>query len=215
MIKQKNRTIEIDGSFGEGGGQILRTALSLAALTGNVVHFTRIRAGRKKPGLMRQHLACAKAVAEISGGHLKSADLNSQEMIFSPGRIQASNYRFPVGSAGGGKLSLDIRPTAEWKPFEMWERGAEKKARIVSLSHGIPGRIREDELRICREKLIRKEGWEEVSLEVDSPGPGNAMYAELEFEHIMELFSLCGEMGLSRKIVGERVAGMVNGYMRK
>ena len=60
--------IEIDGSFGEGGGQILRTSLSLAAITGKAVHFTKIRANRRKPGLMRQHRICAVAAAEITGG---------------------------------------------------------------------------------------------------------------------------------------------------
>ena len=66
--------IEIDGSFGEGGGQILRTALSLASVTGETVHFTDIRKNRHKPGLMYQHLTCAKAVAEITGGDLHGAE---------------------------------------------------------------------------------------------------------------------------------------------
>ena len=92
--------IEIDGSFGEGGGQILRSSLSLAALSGKEVHFRNIRARRRKPGLMRQHLACARAVAEISGGTLSGAELNSQELTFTPGTIRAGNYRFVVGSAG-------------------------------------------------------------------------------------------------------------------
>ena len=59
--------IEIDGSCGEGGGQILRSSLSLSALTGREMRVTNIRAKRRKPGLMRQHLTCVKAVAEISG----------------------------------------------------------------------------------------------------------------------------------------------------
>ena len=96
--------IEIDGNFGEGGGQILRTALSLASVTGEAVHFTDIRKNRRKPGLMYQHLTCAKAVAEITGGVLNGAELNSQEMIFTPGSIAPGNYHFVVGSAGSAIL---------------------------------------------------------------------------------------------------------------
>lgn len=94
----------IDGSLGEGGGQILRTSLSLAAITGTAVHFERIRAKRSKPGLMRQHLACVKAVSEICGGELEGAELKSQEMIFRPGKIRGGEYRFVIGSAGNTLL---------------------------------------------------------------------------------------------------------------
>ena len=89
--------IEIDGSFGEGGGQILRTALTLASVTGKAVHFTNIRKNRRKPGLMYQHLTCAKAVAEITGGVLNGAELNS-------GSIAPGNYHFVVGTAGSAIL---------------------------------------------------------------------------------------------------------------
>lgn len=90
----------IDGSYGEGGGQILRTSLSLSAITGTDLHIEHIRANRPKPGLMRQHLACAKAVAEICGGELEGAELNSQELILRPGKIHGGSYRFIIGSAG-------------------------------------------------------------------------------------------------------------------
>ncbi len=96
--------IEIDGSYGEGGGQILRTSLSLAAITGQAVHFTKIRANRRKPGLMRQHRICALAAAEITGGKLAGADLNSQEMTFEPGSIRGGEYHFATGSAGSTML---------------------------------------------------------------------------------------------------------------
>ncbi len=96
--------IEIDGSYGEGGGQILRTSLSLAAITGQAVHFTKIRANRRKPGLMRQHRICALAAAEITGGKLTGAELNSQEMTFEPGNIRSGEYHFTTGSAGSTML---------------------------------------------------------------------------------------------------------------
>ena len=96
--------IEIDGSFGEGGGQILRTSSALAALTGQAMRISAIRAGRPKPGLMRQHLAAVRAVAAICGGELQGDELHSQELVFSPGAIRGGNYRFAVGSAGNAVL---------------------------------------------------------------------------------------------------------------
>ena len=96
--------IEIDGSCGEGGGQILRSSLSLSALTGREMRVTNIRAKRRKPGLMRQHLTCVKAVAEISGGSTCGAEISSQELVFSPGKLRAGDYRFAVGSAGSAVL---------------------------------------------------------------------------------------------------------------
>lgn len=90
----------IDGSLGEGGGQILRTSLALAAITGTEVHFEKIRANRAKPGLMRQHLMCVKAVTEICGGEAIGAELCSTDVVFRPGHINGGEYRFAIGSAG-------------------------------------------------------------------------------------------------------------------
>lgn len=98
--------IEIDGSTGEGGGQILRTALALSMCTGRPFQLTRIRAGRPKPGLMRQHLTCVTAAAEISGAQVQGAELNSQDLRFTPGPVNAGRYHFAVGSAGSCTLVL-------------------------------------------------------------------------------------------------------------
>ncbi|MGR9117257.1 MAG: RNA 3'-terminal phosphate cyclase [Gammaproteobacteria bacterium] len=97
-------SLEIDGSQGEGGGQVLRTALSLSACTGRAVQLRHIRSGRKKPGLMRQHLACVNAAAEICGAKVKGASLGSKNIQFVPGEIKAGDYRFSVGSAGSSTL---------------------------------------------------------------------------------------------------------------
>ncbi|QPK63367.1 RNA 3'-terminal phosphate cyclase [Methylomonas sp. LL1] len=103
-MSRVNGIIEIDGSHGEGGGQVLRTALSLAACLGKGVHIRHIRAGRKNPGLMRQHLACVKAIAEICDADVKGATIGSKAVEFLPGKIKAGDYRFAVGSAGSSTL---------------------------------------------------------------------------------------------------------------
>ncbi|MFG6457427.1 RNA 3'-terminal phosphate cyclase [Roseateles sp. BYS96W] len=98
--------IELDGASGEGGGQILRTGLALAMCTRQPVRFSRIRAGRAKPGLMRQHLACVQAAAAVSGAQVEGAELGSQTLVFTPGDVRAGEYRFDVGSAGSCTLVL-------------------------------------------------------------------------------------------------------------
>ncbi len=94
----------IDGSQGEGGGQILRTALSLAMITGTPFRLDNVRAGRRKPGLLRQHLTCVKAAAEISGAKVDGAVLGSRSVSFKPGAIRGGDYTFAVGSAGSSTL---------------------------------------------------------------------------------------------------------------
>ncbi|WP_028603866.1 RNA 3'-terminal phosphate cyclase [Ottowia thiooxydans] len=98
--------IEIDGSAGEGGGQILRTSLALSMCTGQPFALTKIRAGRAKPGLMRQHLTCVNAATEICGAEVHGAELNSQTLSFRPGQVRAGNYNFNVGTAGSCTLVL-------------------------------------------------------------------------------------------------------------
>ncbi len=102
----------IDGSYGEGGGQILRTTLSLSALLGKEVEIKRIRAGREKPGLRPQHLAGIRALARISGAKVEGDEIGSQSISFSPNRVGAGAYRFNVaeerGSAGAVTLVLQV-----------------------------------------------------------------------------------------------------------
>ncbi|QOY92053.1 RNA 3'-terminal phosphate cyclase [Paludibaculum fermentans] len=96
--------IQIDGSFGEGGGQILRTALSLSLVTGRPIQIDNIRAGRERPGLLRQHLTAVLAAAEIGQAQVEGAVLGSTSIGFVPGPVKAGEYRFAVGSAGSGTL---------------------------------------------------------------------------------------------------------------
>lgn len=96
--------ISIDGSFGEGGGQILRTSLSLSLATGKPFRIENIRAGRQKPGLLRQHLTAVLAAADVGGAKIEGATLGSQTLAFSPGEVRPGEYRFSVGTAGSGTL---------------------------------------------------------------------------------------------------------------
>src|SRR5439155_20051670 len=80
--------IELDGSFGEGGGQILRTSLALSLLTGKGFHLANVRAGRKKPGLQPQHLKILLAGAEVGQAKVKGASIGSSDRVFEPGAIR-------------------------------------------------------------------------------------------------------------------------------
>lgn len=98
--------ITLDGSMGEGGGQVLRTALSLSLVTGEPFVIDRIRAGRENPGLKRQHLTAVLAAAEIGGARIEGAELGSQRLAFGPGRVRAGDYSFAIGTAGSTTLVL-------------------------------------------------------------------------------------------------------------
>ena len=107
--------VNIDGSFGEGGGQVLRTSLALSAITGQPLHIYNIRAARSKPGLQAQHLTSVRAAAAICGAELEGAAMGSQSLVFRPAHLpQAGEYVFDVtearreagGSAGATTLIL-------------------------------------------------------------------------------------------------------------
>ncbi|MBG4647589.1 RNA 3'-terminal phosphate cyclase [Pseudomonas aeruginosa] len=96
--------IELDGS--EGGGQILRSALSLSMTSGQPLRIRNIRGRRSRPGLLRQHLTAVRAAAEICAAEVEGAELGSRELAFRPGAIRAGDYAFAIGSAGSCSLVL-------------------------------------------------------------------------------------------------------------
>ena len=102
----KNIMIDIDGSSGEGGGQVLRSALALSLLTGKALHLRNIRAKRSKPGLMAQHLVCVEASAKISQAEVEGAKLGSTSLVFQPGEVRSGRYRFDIPTAGSTSLVL-------------------------------------------------------------------------------------------------------------
>lgn len=107
--------ITIDGSFGEGGGQILRTSLSLAALTGQEVTIEDIRANREKPGLRPQHLTAALAVADICRAEVRGIEVGSRKLVFRPRPIVPGSYEFDISRirASAGSVNLVLQ-TVLW-----------------------------------------------------------------------------------------------------
>jgi RNA 3'-terminal phosphate cyclase (ATP) len=98
--------ITIDGAYGEGGGQILRTSLALSLVTGIPFRIERIRAGRDKPGLRRQHVTAVLAAAEVGEAEVEGASVDSDELFFRPRHVRPGSYRFAVGTAGSATLVL-------------------------------------------------------------------------------------------------------------
>lgn len=98
--------VEIDGSEGEGGGQMLRTSLGLSLVTGRPFRVKRIRAGRQKPGLRRQHLAAVRAAAAVGDAEITGDEIGSSEISFRPRGVRAGEHAFAVGTAGSATLVL-------------------------------------------------------------------------------------------------------------
>lgn len=99
-------TVFIDGSTGEGGGQILRTSLALSCITGKSLHIENIRAARRNPGLAKQHLSCVQAACQICNGKCQGASQHSRVLDFQPGTVQSGDFHFDIGSAGSVSLVI-------------------------------------------------------------------------------------------------------------
>jgi RNA 3'-terminal phosphate cyclase (ATP) len=99
-------TISIDGSTGEGGGQILRTSLVLSCITSKSLHIENIRATRRNPGLAKQHVSCIQAACQICNGKYQGAVLRSKVLDFHPGPVQSGDFHFDIGSAGSASLVI-------------------------------------------------------------------------------------------------------------
>lgn len=104
--KTSSEYVEIDGAMGEGGGQVLRTSLTLSICTGKPFRITNIRSKRKKPGLQRQHLTAVHAARDISGAQLEGDAIGSTTLSFVPNQIWAGKYHFAIGTAGSSTLVL-------------------------------------------------------------------------------------------------------------
>jgi RNA 3'-terminal phosphate cyclase (ATP) len=98
--------LTIDGSQGEGGGQIIRTSLALSLITGKPFRIHNVRARREKPGLQRQHLTAVRAAAAIGDAQVEGASLGSGAFTFHPRTVTPGDYAFPIGTAGSTMLVL-------------------------------------------------------------------------------------------------------------
>ena len=275
--------IEIDGSQGEGGGQILRTSLTLSAITGQPVRIEKIRAGREKPGLKRQHLTCVRAVAEICGAKASAVDVGSGELEFIPGAIKGGDYRFNVGTAGsvtlvaqsilpvllkadapstvtitggthvpfspiweffvetylpelrkmgahveaeletcgfypaaGGVVKLRVWPLADDavpKEYDLSDLGAYRGGKVVGVVSAIPDSIAEAEVGIVGAQLQTLNLAPEVRI-VESFGPGNYCYVQLNYERGSVVFSSVGTYAKSRKSVAHEVVHGVHDFVK-
>lgn len=96
----------VDGAEGEGGGQVLRTSLTLSMMSGYPVRIRNIRAKRRRPGLMRQHLTAVRAAVAVGRGRVTGAEIGSTDLVFEPGVVTHGDYELPVGTAGSTTLVL-------------------------------------------------------------------------------------------------------------
>ena len=97
MVK---KLLEIDGSYGEGGGQVIRNSAALSCITNNPIKITNIRANRDQPGLKPQHYVALKSLEEIFSAKTSGIEIGSTEVTFKPGKIKPGKYKFEVGTAG-------------------------------------------------------------------------------------------------------------------
>ena len=272
--------ITIDGSEGEGGGQVLRYAAALSLLTGEPFTITNIRGGRAKPGLMRQHVTALEAAAAIGSAECSGLAVGSGELTFRPGSVVPGDYHFAIGTAGstalvvqtvlvplmladapsrvvieggthaasappfeflahtllpvlsrmgprlsvnlerhgfyprgGGRIVLDISP-APLVPIECATRGAFMAGKVEALVAGIPSDIAARELAAARKVL---NGWPEdafapVQLPADR-GPGNALLITAQCEHVTEVMSAFGQIGIPAERLAKTAAKRMAGYL--
>lgn len=271
--------IVLDGSQGEGGGQILRTSFALAAITQTPLRVENVRAGRAKPGLMRQHLRAVEAAALACGGELVGAELGSTDVAFTPGVIRAGALAIDIGSAGsttlvlqtilpillhapgpstvrisggthnpsappapyleavyaplvaamgggltvrterpgfmpagGGVLVAEITP-GRLVPLERLTRGGDVVITCEAIVSGIRASIALRELEVLGRAFNLPPSARRVTVVEDPRGPGNAVWARLDFPNGCELVSQIGEKSLRAEAVAQRVVKQVRALL--
>lgn len=110
---------------------------------------------------------------------------------------------------------MSVKPARVWRQFSLCERGDLLNARVTALGSGLDRSILTDELKIFQDGLTCLMDFQPEDKVVDAEGSGNALFSELEYENITELFCVCGSYGVSRKTVANRVAGMTKQYLKK
>ncbi len=276
-----SKLLKIDGSHGEGGGQIVRSSLALSIVTGTPIVIEHIRAGRKKSGLMRQHLTAVKAAAKICDARTEGAAIGSKELTFLPNQVRAGDYEFKIGTAGstmlvlqtvlpallladakstvaleggthnmhappfdfidraylpllrnmgpavtaklerpgfypagGGRVVFEITGSTSLKRLELTDRGKILARRACATVAKLPPEIASREIRT----LQNKSQWNESCFHVEeldnSAGPGNIVTIELQSQHVTELFSGFGKLGVRAEQVAKNAWKECNRYIK-
>ncbi|MFL0357472.1 RNA 3'-terminal phosphate cyclase [Erythrobacter sp. GH1-10] len=272
--------ITIDGSEGEGGGQVLRYAAALSLITGEPFSIENIRGGRAKPGLMRQHLTALEAASAIGNAEVSGLSVGSDALTFRPGSIAPGEYHFAVGTAGstclvlqavlvplmlsaapsrvvieggthamaappfeflahtllpviekmgprvsaklerhgffprgGGRILVEFEP-APLRAVELTERGEYLSGEVEAIIAGVPFDVAERELGAMRKVLADwpEEAFTSRQLSANE-GPGNALLATARFEHVTEVMSGFGKLGLRAEKIGKTTAKRMAGYL--
>lgn len=271
--------IIIDGSEGEGGGQVVRNACALSLITGQPFRIINARGKRSKPGLMRQHVTAVEAACTLGNATCDGLAVSASEISFTPGKVVPGEYRFAVGTAGstglvlqtllmplvladapsrlvleggthnmlappfefvaktflpiinrmgpkvearlirhgfyprgGGRIEVDITP-APLTPIECVDRGALRERSVTALFAALPFEIADREIAAARKAL----DWPEESFAVrqlpEEQGPGNIVLIEAAFEHVTEIVSGFGQLGVPAERVAKMAAGRMAGYL--
>ena len=272
--------IVIDGSEGEGGGQVLRTALSLSLVTGTAFRIESIRANRSRAGVMRQHVTAVEAACAIGGTECEELAVGASTLSFTPGKVAPGEHHFAVGTAGstslvlqtilpplifadapsrlvleggthniyappfdfidrvflpilnrmgprvtaklarhgfypagGGRIEVEIEPCSSLSRLDLIERGELRSVEARAVVAALPGEIAVRELEVVGKIL----GWPEERRRMEQlpecTGPGNILMLEAVFEHVTEIMSGFGKLGVPAQTVGEQAAKRMAGYL--
>lgn len=272
--------ITIDGSEGEGGGQVLRYACALSLLTGEPFTIERVRGGREKPGLMRQHVTAIEAACVVGGAECSGLAVGSDRLTFRPGRVTPGAYHFAIGTAGstglvlqtvmvplmladepsrlvieggthnmmappfefiercllpvvnrmgpkvsvrlvrhgffprgGGRIEVEIEP-APLRPLDCLDRGDLRGVAATALYTSLPGEIAVRAIKAERKELA---DWPEEAFAIRElpadQGPGLALLVEAQFEHVTEVVSGFGKLGLPAERIGSTCGKRMAGYL--
>ena len=268
--------LTLDGSFGEGGGQILRTSLGLSLLTGTPFRIDNIRARRKNPGLRKQHLTAVNAAARVGSAEVRGAAIGSAVVTFSPQAVTGGEYHFAVGTAGsatlvlqtvlpallsapapsvlvleggthnawappfdfldraflpllrrmgatveatlerrgfypagGGRIRVSIKPAPNLSPLELHKRGETQVLRATAIVARLPADVAWRELHVLENKLGLEGSALHAVEDTTSPGPGNAVFVEIESANVTEVLTGFGRKGLRAEAVARDLAADV------
>jgi RNA 3'-terminal phosphate cyclase (ATP) len=278
----EEKLLTIDGSFGEGGGQVLRSSLAMSLVTGRPFAIEKIRAGRKKPGLLRQHLTAVNAAAEVSHAKVTGAAIGSVGLEFRPGKVEPGDYHFSVGTAGsatlvlqtvlpalmladgesnlkleggthnplappldfltkaylplvsrmgpkitvdpisvrpgfypagGGSFHVNIQPARHLGRLELLVRGAIVKQRVTAMVANLPEHIGKRECGVIAEKTRWPAECFTIEVVANSRGPGNIVIIEIQSEHLSEVFTGFGQVGVRAEVVAARALDEARAYL--